>query len=391
MKISEMFHRKIITVLVLTAVIIGVIVFVALYMAAAKSKLESTDVVFEESVYNVPVEEDKSNVLKSMEASLTDGQKVTISVLGKKDNQTGLYGVREIRIMNGDELIQSILIQKAIALEGIIGIDTGYSESATLEEAAELIDINFDGCPDLQVCAQVTDKGTPYYYWCWNPDIHQFEYLYCLPLKAIDEENKQLITWQEVEEDLFFTYYYEVGEDNSLKLVDNLKEDLRPKTDSESEKKEDLGTGQYLKDIDWENVITRISEEEAAAVQKYQAVLEGEKFTWIYRSDKGEEPDTYIHEKKQLTIQEMLDEELRLNGIDAQDAVVDSFLFADVFQSGEENICLLFRHLGWYWLILHEEDGVIYGIDMPVRWFAGVQKDGLYFGSGGAAINIITE
>lgn len=173
-------------------------------------------------------------------------------------------------------------------------------------------------------------------------------------------------------------------EENTLGLVD--VEEVCPKESAEPEEKENLGTGQYLKDIDWESIKNRISAEEAEAVERYQQVLDGGEFIWIYRSDKGEEPDTYIHAQKQLTIQEMINEELGLNGIEAKDAVVDSFLFADVFQRGEENICLLFRYLGWYWLILHEEDGVVYGIDMPVRWFAGVQKDGLYYGAGGAGI-----
>ena len=48
-------------------------------------------------------------------------------------------------------------------------------------------------------------------------------------------------------------------------------------------------------------------------------------------------------------------------------------------------MCLLLEAFGWNWIILHEEDGVMYGIDMPVRWFEGVQEDGLYFGSGGAS------
>ena len=150
------------------------------------------------------------------------------------------------------------------------------------------------------------------------------------------------------------------------------------------EEKEDLGTGQYLKDIDWESFRTRVSEEDYQALQKYLPVLTGEEFIWIYRSGEGEEPDTYVHDKVQISIREMVRKELEENGLKEEEAVVDSILFADVFQSGSENVCLLLRHLGWYWLILHEEDGVIYGIDMPVRWFEGVQKDGLYYGSGGA-------
>ncbi len=138
---------------------------------------------------------------------------------------------------------------------------------------------------------------------------------------------------------------------------------------------------QYLKEMDWNHIGRRITEEEYQTLQIYLPVLKGEEFTWIYRSGEGEEPDTYMHNKKQVTIREMLAAQLGVHGIKAVEPLVDSICFADVFQSGSESMILLLRNQAWSWLILHEEDGVIYGIDMPVRWFGEVQKDGLYVGS----------
>lgn len=141
---------------------------------------------------------------------------------------------------------------------------------------------------------------------------------------------------------------------------------------------------QYLKEMDWTDIGRRITEDEYQTLQIYLPVLNGEEFTWIYRSGEGEEPDTYIHNKKQVTIREMLADQMGVQGIEAVEPLVDSICFVDVFQSGSESMVLLFRNQAWNWLILHEEDGVIYGIDMPVRWFGEVQKDGLYVSSGGA-------
>ena len=183
-----------------------------------------------------------------------------------------------------------------------------------------------------------------------------------------------------------------VGEIESIQIEDSslrneIENEEAETQETETQETEVFGNGQYLKDIDWDSVAARVSEEEAKALQKYQSVLEGESFVWIYRTDEKDETDTYVHEQKQLTIQGMTDEYFRLNEMEPKDAVVDSFLFADVFQTGEKNICVLFRYFGYNWLILHEDNGVVYGIDMPVRWFQGVQKDGLYYGSGGAGVS----
>ncbi|MBQ8280449.1 MAG: M56 family metallopeptidase [Roseburia sp.] len=153
---------------------------------------------------------------------------------------------------------------------------------------------------------------------------------------------------------------------------------------AEAEEREQMGTSQYLTEIDWKAFGIKITQDENRALEKFLPVLEGGEFTWIYRSGEGEEPDTYIHDKKQTTIQGIMDEWYRANEYEPKEAVVNTILFADVFGSGEKDMCLLLEDFGWSWIILHEEDGVYYGVDMPVRWFMGVQEDGLYLGSGGA-------
>lgn len=142
-------------------------------------------------------------------------------------------------------------------------------------------------------------------------------------------------------------------------------------------------TAQYLKDIDWKDIGTRITDEEYQTLQKFLPILNGEAFTWIYLSPNREEENTYthIHAKKQVNIREMLADQMVVRGLEQVEPIVDSFCFADVFQSGSENLILCLRNMGYEWLILHEENGVIYGIDMYISWFMGVQKEGLYFSS----------
>lgn len=154
---------------------------------------------------------------------------------------------------------------------------------------------------------------------------------------------------------------------------------------AEAEERERMGTSQYLAEIDWKAFGTKITQDEKRALEKFLPVLEGGEFTWIYRERYDEEMEDYPHNKKQITIQGIMDEWYRENGYEPENAVVNEILFAEVFGSGEKDMCLLLEHFGWNWIILHEEDGVYYGVDMPIRWFMGVQEDGLYFGSGGAS------
>lgn len=132
----------------------------------------------------------------------------------------------------------------------------------------------------------------------------------------------------------------------------------------------------YLKDINWEKFQNKLPKQEAETLQKYLPVLKGGEFTWLYRSFAS---DDEPHEPRQAVIQDVVDIG------EPQEVMVDSIYFADVFQSGTQDIILFFPNIGHHYLILHEEDGIIYGIDFPVRWFQELQEDGLYCGSGGAS------
>ena len=163
--------------------------------------------------------------------------------------------------------------------------------------------------------------------------------------------------------------------------IEELKEAMQKAHELEQQNK-DLAPSQYLAEIDWRSMKGRFSDEDMEAIHRNLPALEGGEVTWIYRS--AEEQDIYLHDTKQTTLQGIVDQWCKESNRESEKIVVNSFLFADVFGSGKKDICLLIEHFGWYWMILHQEAGVIYAIDMPVRWFEGVQTDGLYCGSGGA-------
>lgn len=126
-------------------------------------------------------------------------------------------------------MIQSVLMQEAIAIDGVDGIDKGYTGCFTAQDTVFLQDVNFDGYFDLQVCGWTPNNSLPYYFWCWNNDKKQFEYCFTLQLTGIDEENKQLIAWYKVENGLYYTDYFIVNAQNKLELIDREIEDVRPK------------------------------------------------------------------------------------------------------------------------------------------------------------------
>jgi len=173
--------------------------------------------------------ENNDEVLKILEMPLEDGKVLTLFVIGKKaEGDIGLYGVREVCVYEGDNLIQTVLIQEAINTDGVDGIDEGYTACFSEEDSAALKDVNFDGYLDLEVCGWTPNNSIPYYYWCWNNDTQQFEYGFCLQLAGIDEENKLLIASYKVENGLYYTDYYHVNGKNKLELIRREIEDLRP-------------------------------------------------------------------------------------------------------------------------------------------------------------------
>ncbi|HHW00949.1 MAG TPA: hypothetical protein GXX36_15550 [Clostridiaceae bacterium] len=157
--------------------------------------------------------ESPDEVLKIMEMPFEDGKTLTLFVIGKKaEGDIGLYGVREVRVYEGENLLQSILVKEAIDIDGVDGIDEGYTSCFSKVDSAALKDVNFDGYLDLEVCGWTPNNSIPYYYWCWNNDTQQFEYGFCLQLTGIDEENKLLIASYKVENGLYYTDYYRVNE-----------------------------------------------------------------------------------------------------------------------------------------------------------------------------------
>lgn len=163
-------------------------------------------------------------VLKT--GGLQAGEKIYfLQVIGKRRlDGENMCGIREIRVYDEDELVQTVQMQEGIMTDGADGIAPGYTQCFTPAESVTLKDINFDGYPDLEVFGWIVNGNTPYYYWCWNPETEQFEYAFCYQITGMDEERKLLVASHYaggVHDMAYFTDYYRVTKNNKLELIES--------------------------------------------------------------------------------------------------------------------------------------------------------------------------
>ena len=132
----------------------------------------------------VPVEKVPSDdhVLLTLEAPLADGRTLTLEAVGKRLDEYSA-GVREVRVYDGEELIQTVLSREAIGAEWDLGMTEefyNYTECWSPEESMEVLDLNFDGSADFGLFGWICNNTIPYYYWIWDPETEQYQYAFTL-------------------------------------------------------------------------------------------------------------------------------------------------------------------------------------------------------------------
>ncbi|MCM1536857.1 MAG: hypothetical protein NC254_00495 [bacterium] len=144
-------------------------------------------------------------ILITTEASLADGRTLTLAVVGKKLSEY-FYGVSEVRVYDGDALIQTVFAADAIVAyergtflsedsEGTQPDGSGelsadernelpeymkYTECWSIEDTIAVLDFNFDGNTDFGLFGWVPNNTIPYYYWAWDEAAGQYAYVFTL-------------------------------------------------------------------------------------------------------------------------------------------------------------------------------------------------------------------
>ena len=132
----------------------------------------------------VPVEEvpSEDHVLLALDAPLADGRTLRLEAVGKRVDEYSA-GVREVRVYDGDALIQTILSREVIEAEWDESMPEAfyhYTECWSPEESMEVLDLNFDGSADFGLFGWICNNTIPYYYWIWDPETEQYQYAFTL-------------------------------------------------------------------------------------------------------------------------------------------------------------------------------------------------------------------
>lgn len=144
----------------------------------------------------VPVEEvpSEDHVLLTLDAPLADGRTLRLEAVGKRVDEYSA-GVREVRVYDGDALIQTILSREAIQAEWDEGMPEAfyhYTECWSPEESMEVLDLNFDGSADFGLFGWICNNTIPYYYWIWDAETEQYQYAFTLQGAEAHPETKEL-------------------------------------------------------------------------------------------------------------------------------------------------------------------------------------------------------
>lgn len=132
-----------------------------------------------------PVPETADHVLLTLEAPLADGRTLTLEAVGRVLDEYSC-GVREVRIYDGDDLLQTVSVREAIEKvwsfgDGVLAEDFyDYTECWTAEKTMEALDLNFDGNTDFGLFGWPANNTIPYYYWTWDSDTARYRYAFTL-------------------------------------------------------------------------------------------------------------------------------------------------------------------------------------------------------------------
>ncbi|MBQ9458727.1 MAG: hypothetical protein IJU66_02220 [Oscillospiraceae bacterium] len=141
-------------------------------------------------------------------ASASVGSKtLTFRGIGHRLNNF-LWGVRAVEVYDGEELLQTLALSSETADDPSGGLGD-YTECPEPELLLRAVDVNFDGCDDLEVFGWCPNNTIPYFYWIWDAGTQRYAYAFRLQGPVIDEDSKTIaaeyresaaLSWRDVYE-----------------------------------------------------------------------------------------------------------------------------------------------------------------------------------------------
>lgn len=187
-------------------------------------------------VQEVPAEAEKASSSPddcslTLEAPLADGRTLLLEAVGKRVDAYN-YGVREVRVYDGDTLLQTVQAREAIEAEwgeGMTEEFCDYTQCWSVGESMEALDLNFDGNTDFGLFGWPANNTIPYYYWLWDPETEQYQYAFTLQGVEVHPETEELTAQYKdgPAGALWVTEHYQFDENGRLALTGREEEDVR--------------------------------------------------------------------------------------------------------------------------------------------------------------------
>lgn len=138
-----------------------------------------------------------------------------------------------------------------------------------------------------------------------------------------------------------------------------------------------------LPDLDASALETAMPEEDRAAFEGYLPILrENQTFRWVEGPYDGYDCDWEPFDADMTAVHDQLWS--GFGGEIPETLTLDRLAVQDIDGDGTAELVLLFQDGAYNYLVLHREGEAFYGTRLYVRWFEGLQKNGVYIGAGGA-------
>ena len=178
-------------------------------------------------------------VLSSVNASVDGTRTLRLDAIGRaQPERTGHYIVRKIDVSEEGKALQTVSVSEARdaspgnAAGAAQSVPAGAAkdaapdslESASIQEALAVLDVNFDGSDDLDLCEWVSAHTALHHYWTWNSAIGRYLYACTLQDPQINPQTKEAVS-QYNTASVYYTDVYRPAPDGTLALASRELED----------------------------------------------------------------------------------------------------------------------------------------------------------------------
>ena len=154
-------------------------------------------------------EENPDRILSSLTASVSDGRVLRLDAIGMFLPDRGNHcGIREVQVYEDGVLVQTV----SAAAAPLSDSGSGYTESAAVDGAMAVRDMNFDGLDDLELSDWSSFGTNPHHFWLWDAAAGQYIYAFTLQGANANPETREVTaSYNESGKDYLDTYQYNSG------------------------------------------------------------------------------------------------------------------------------------------------------------------------------------